>query len=52
MSSEEAITLTLTPEDVRLMRAAVQSMLEDFGHDEADVLRALKTLLAKIPAVE
>jgi hypothetical protein len=45
----EPITVTFTPEEARLVRSAVESMLEDFGHDEADVLHALKMLLAKLP---
>jgi hypothetical protein len=43
-------TIDLTDEELRLVRAALQSYLEDFGHEEADVLRALKQILAKIPA--
>ena len=48
----DEITLTLTPEEARLMRSAVRAMLEDFGHDEADLLRALKALLNKLPSGE
>jgi hypothetical protein len=43
-------TIELTDEELRLVRAAVHSYLEDFGHEEADILRALKRLLAKLPA--
>jgi hypothetical protein len=42
-------TIELTDEELRLVRAAVHSYLEDFGHEEADILRALKQLLAKLP---
>jgi hypothetical protein len=45
----ESITVTLTPEEARLVRSAVIAMLNDFGHEEADVLHALKLLLAKLP---
>ena len=31
------------------MRNVLQSLLEDFGHDEADVLRSIKQVLAKLP---
>jgi hypothetical protein len=48
--TEQPVTLYLTAEEQRLLRAAVISMLEDFGHEEADVLHALKVLLAKLPA--
>ncbi|MFL6039993.1 MAG: hypothetical protein ACJ740_01130 [Gaiellales bacterium] len=46
---DQPITVTFTREEARLVRSAVMSMLEDFGHDEADVLHALKMLLAKLP---
>jgi hypothetical protein len=41
--------LELTDEELRLVRAALHAYLEDFGHDEADVLRAVKQVLAKLP---
>ena len=42
-------TLELTDQELRLVRAALQSFLEDFGHEEADVLRRIKNLLARLP---
>ena len=42
-------TIELTEDELRLVRSALHSYLEDFGHDEADVLRPLKALLAKLP---
>ncbi len=42
-------TIELTPEELRLVHAALESYLDDFGHDEADVLRQIKALLAKLP---
>ena len=42
-------TIELTDEELRLVRNALQSFLEDFGHDEADVLRSIKSILAKLP---
>jgi hypothetical protein len=42
-------TIELTDEELRLVRNALQSFLEDFGHEEADVLRAIKQVLAKLP---
>lgn len=42
-------TIDLSDEELRLVRNALHSFLEDFGHDEADVLRAIKQLLAKLP---
>ena len=43
-------TFELTDEELRLVRAALHAYLDDFGHDEADVLRAIKLILAKLPA--
>jgi hypothetical protein len=42
-------TLELTDEELRLVRSALTAYLEDFGHDEADVLRAVKAVIAKLP---
>jgi hypothetical protein len=42
-------TIELTEEELRLVRNALQSFLEDFGHDEADLLRSIKQILAKLP---
>jgi hypothetical protein len=42
-------TIELTDEEVRLVQAALHSYLDDFGHDEADVMRAIKALIAKLP---
>ena len=44
------MTIELTDEELRLTLAAVKSYLDDFGHDEADVLRRIKELLAKLQA--
>ena len=41
-------TIELTDEQLRLLVNAVRSFLEDFGHDQADLLRQLKDLLAKL----
>ena len=45
-------TIELTDDELRLLRAAVRSYLDDFGHEEADVLRRVKQLLAKLEADE
>ncbi|HUK95605.1 MAG TPA: hypothetical protein VLU96_11195 [Gaiellaceae bacterium] len=42
-------TLELTDDDLRLLRAALHAYLNDFGHEEADVLRRLKELIARLP---
>jgi hypothetical protein len=43
-------TIELTDEELRMVYEALRSYLDDFGHDEADVLRAIKALIAKLPA--
>ena len=42
-------TIELTPDELKLLHAALHSYLDDFGHEEADVLRRIKQLLAKLP---
>jgi len=43
-------TIELTDDELRLLQAALRSYLDDFGHEEADLLRRIKQLLAKLPA--
>ncbi|HSL65875.1 MAG TPA: hypothetical protein VK874_14580 [Gaiellaceae bacterium] len=43
-------TIELSDEELRLLHAALHSYLDDFGHEEADVLRKVKQLLAKLPS--
>jgi len=42
-------TIELTPDELRLVREALQAFLDDFGHDEMDVVRQVKALLGKLP---
>ena len=42
-------TIELNDEELRLVYAALHSYLDDFGHKEADVLRMIKALIAKLP---
>jgi hypothetical protein len=42
-------TIELNADELKLLRAALHSYLDDFGHEEADVLRRIKELLAKLP---
>ena len=42
-------TIELTDEELRMVHQALHSYLDDFGHTEADVLRAIKALIAKLP---
>ena len=45
-------TIELTDDELRLLHAALHSYLDDFGHEEADVLRQAKQLIAKLPPAE
>jgi hypothetical protein len=42
-------TVELTDNELKLIRSALHSYLDDFGHNEADVLREIKQLLEKLP---
>ena len=39
----------LSDDELRLLHAALHSYLDDFGHEEADVLRRIKALISKLP---
>lgn len=43
-------TIELTPEELRLVREALRAFLDDFGHEEQDVVNAVRAVLAKIEA--
>jgi hypothetical protein len=40
----------LDGEDLRVLEAALHAYMDDFGHEEADVLRQAKATLAKVRA--
>ena len=40
-------TIEFSEDELRLLHAALHSYLDDFGHEEADVLRRIKELIAK-----
>ena len=44
-------TVELSDEELQLLHAALHAYLDDFGHEEADVLRRIKELIAKLPRV-
>ena len=41
-------TIDLDDDELELLLAAVRSYLDDFGHEEADLLRRVKQLLMKL----
>jgi hypothetical protein len=43
-------TIELDSEELRLLHEALHAYLNDFGHEEADVLRKIKQLIAKLPS--
>ena len=45
-------TIELTEAELRLLQAALHSYLDDFGHDQADLLRQVKALIAKLPRAD
>jgi hypothetical protein len=47
--NETAFRLELTPAQLKVTHSALRSMLTDFGHDEPDVHRVLREILAKLP---
>jgi hypothetical protein len=42
-------TIELNDDELRLLRNAVHAFMDDFGHEEMDVVRELQALLAKLP---
>ena len=42
-------TIELSDDELRLVQSALRAFLDDFGHEEADVLRRIKALIAKLP---
>jgi hypothetical protein len=43
-------SIELTDEELRIVHAALHAFLDDFGHEEVDVLRLIKRVIAKLPA--
>jgi len=48
-ADETAFRLELTPAQLKVTHSALRSMLTDFGHDEPDVHRVIREILAKLP---
>ena len=42
-------TIELTTEELQLTRSALHAFLDDFGHEEMDVVRRIQALLEKLP---
>ena len=46
---ETAFRLELTAAQLKVTHSALRSLLSDFGHDEPDVHRVIREVLAKLP---
>ena len=46
---EIAYRLDLTPAQLKLTWTALKSLLDDFGHDERDVIDIVRQVLNKLP---
>ena len=49
MADQIAYHVVFTPAQLKVVHTALKSMLDDFGHDEADVVRVIHEVLAKLP---
>ena len=50
--NEIAFRLELTPPELKLTYSALKALLNDFGHDEYDVQRIIRSVLNKLPPPE
>jgi hypothetical protein len=41
--------LELTPAQLKIVHTALRSLLDDFGHEEAEVVKIIHEVLAKLP---
>jgi hypothetical protein len=46
---EVAYSLDLTPAQLKITWTALKSFLDDFGHDERDVVEITREVLTKLP---
>jgi len=45
----DGVTITISHEDLRLMRSALEEFLASFSHDQGDLLIQIKSLLNRLP---
>jgi CRISPR/Cas system-associated endonuclease/helicase Cas3 len=41
--------LELTPAQLKIVHTALRSLLDDFGHEQAEIQKLIRELLAKLP---
>ncbi len=46
---ETAYRLELTPAQLKITWTALHSLLDDFGHEQRDVIRVIHQVLGKLP---
>ncbi|GGM76312.1 hypothetical protein GCM10012275_53850 [Longimycelium tulufanense] len=44
--------IEVTDAEIRIIRAALRHYLAEFGHEEADILRDVKKLIARLPEAD
>jgi hypothetical protein len=49
---EIAYRLELTPAELKVTYNALKTLMNDFGHDEYDVQRIIRTVIGKLPPPE
>jgi UDP-N-acetylmuramyl pentapeptide synthase len=49
MPDDIAYTLHLSAPQLKVVHTALKSLLDDFGHEEAEVARAIREVLDKLP---
>jgi hypothetical protein len=49
MAEQIGYTVDFTPAQLKVVHTALKSLLDDFGHDEADVVRVIHEVLEKLP---
>ena len=49
MSDQIGYQVEFTPAQLKVVHTALKSMLDDFGHDEADIKRVISEVLDKLP---
>ncbi|HEX4733338.1 MAG TPA: hypothetical protein VH247_02905 [Thermoleophilaceae bacterium] len=49
MADEIGYSVEFTPAQLKVVHTALKSLLDDFGHDEMDVIRVIHDVLDKLP---
>jgi hypothetical protein len=49
MADQIGYRVEFTPAQLKVVHTALKSLLDDFGHDEADVARVIHEVLDKLP---